>query len=112
MPPPEGEPIELPQSSEAVTWTDRGGGTLQLKPDGTFIAHDLCYVGGMTVNEATSGTGTWKESADNGQSTVEVWFESGPNYSFEALQNGTTVRLWTDVGDPDDGLQCILRQRD
>ena len=115
MPPPDGEPIELPRSSEAVTWIDAEGGTLQLEPDGTFTGRDLCGDGeGATRNEPTSGTGTWEESARNRQSTVEVWFEGQDvSYSYGAVQGGAALKLWTFVGDPDQGLQCILtRQHD
>ncbi|MFJ9850425.1 hypothetical protein [Streptomyces sp. NPDC101150] len=32
----------MPESRRATTWTDAEGGTLELKPDGTFTAERVC----------------------------------------------------------------------
>ncbi|MEV0374728.1 hypothetical protein AB0I10_33940 [Streptomyces sp. NPDC050636] len=59
---PDGKPTKLSRSQTVTTWTDAAGGTLQLKPDGTFTAHDVCGDYDISAygpeNEPRSGSGT------------------------------------------------------
>ncbi|MFC8226694.1 hypothetical protein [Streptomyces sp. NPDC057287] len=111
-PVPEGEPVELPLSRAAVTWKDKWGGSLELKPDGTITATHVCsdydIIDGTV--EPRSGSGTWENQDGADGTTVLVSFkDSGETTSYEALRNGGTLKLWTYVGDPDEGKPlCIL----
>ncbi|WP_329238272.1 hypothetical protein OHB07_38195 [Streptomyces sp. NBC_00111] len=116
-PVPKGKPVELSLSRAAVTWTDKKGGTLELKPDGTITATHVCsdydIIDG--TDEPRSGSGTWRnESGLAGQAgtVIHVDFETSQGEvtsSYDALQNGRTLKLWTYVGDPDEGSPlCIL----
>ncbi|MFD9500455.1 hypothetical protein [Streptomyces sp. NPDC060035] len=115
-PVPDGKPAELPRSRTASTWGDGTGGRLELKPDGTFTADDVCGNDDISAygpeNEPRSGSGTWYDDGWEGQSTVTVSFEAdGGTSAYEALRDGRTLKLWTYVGDPDEGAAlCILTQ--
>ncbi|MDF6019651.1 hypothetical protein [Streptomyces sp. JH34] len=111
-PVPGGEPVLLSPSRAATTWTDAEGGTLELKADGTTAAHHVCsdfdIVDGTA--EPRSGPGTW-ESEDGEEGTrVHVSFGTDDeSFAYEALRKGGTLKLWTYVGDPDEGRPlCIL----
>lgn len=115
LPQPKGDPVELSPVQTAVTWTDKQGGTLELRPDGTITAHHVCsdydFIDG--TDEPRSGSGTWRNEtglAGQAGTTVYVTFTSGDVYSsYEAVQNGRTLKLWTYVGDPDEGNPlCVL----
>ncbi|WP_328625553.1 hypothetical protein OHA88_12495 [Streptomyces sp. NBC_00353] len=117
-PVPDGKPTELSRSQTVTTWTDTDGGTLELKPDGTFTADDVCggYFGidaDEPENEPRSGSGTWRDSDWQGQTSVDMSFKAdGVSFGYEALRDGKTLKLWTCVGDPDEGLPlCILTSR-
>ncbi|MFG2921894.1 hypothetical protein ACGFYA_10255 [Streptomyces sp. NPDC048305] len=103
-PPPEGEPVELSLSQAAVTWTDKWGGTLDLKPDGTYTADRAC-----SYDARESGSGTWsRERADErGGPWITVEHENVFT-DYEVLRNGGTLKLWLWIGDPDDGDLCVL----
>lgn len=117
-PVPDGKPTELSRSQTVTTWTDTDGGTLELKPDGTFTADDVC--GGFfgidadePENEPRSGSGTWRDSEWKGQTSIDMSFKAdGVSFGYEALRDGKILKLWTYVGDPDEGLPlCILTPR-
>ncbi|MCX4545806.1 hypothetical protein [Streptomyces sp. NBC_01565] len=117
LPPvPDGKPTELPRSQTATTWGDGAGGSLELKPDGTFTADDLCGDYDISAygpeNEPRSGSGTWHDDR-RGQSSVTVSFEAdGVSSTYQALRDGKKLKLWTYVGDPDEGHSlCILTPR-
>ncbi|MCX4533902.1 hypothetical protein OHA79_24400 [Streptomyces sp. NBC_00841] len=115
-PVPDGEPTELPRSRTATMWTDARGGTLELKPDGTFTSADICGDYDIDAygpkNEPRSGSGTWAGEDRKGQSSVTVSFEADDvSSAYRALRDGKKLRLWAYVGDPDDGHSlCILTQ--
>ncbi|MFF6780916.1 hypothetical protein [Streptomyces sp. NPDC012510] len=114
---PDGEATELRRSQMVTTWTDDEGGTLTLKPDGTFAAHDVC--GDYDVdpyapeNEPRSGSGTWDQDDWDGQTSLSVSFDTGDVRSrYEALRHGKVLKLWTYVGDPDSPHPlCVLTNR-
>ncbi|MFD8222805.1 hypothetical protein ACFV16_01325 [Streptomyces massasporeus] len=114
---PDGKPAEIPRSQTATMWGDGAGGKLELKPDGTFTADDVCGDYDISAygpeNEPRSGSGTWDADEQDGQSSVTVSFEADPVTStYEALRDGKTLKLWTYVGDPDEGHSlCILTLR-
>ncbi|MFE6840798.1 hypothetical protein ACFVFI_39015 [Streptomyces sp. NPDC057705] len=116
MPPPEGEPVALTPAELAATWTDADGGTLTLKPDGTFIADKVCIAYRWDEGLTGSGTGTWEQGSNKKQSFVGVTFdvahpETGEREpdSYEALRRGKVLKLWAAVGDPDnDYPNCVL----
>ncbi|SCZ15618.1 hypothetical protein SAMN02745898_11493 [Streptomyces sp. 136MFCol5.1] len=117
-PVPDGKPTELPRSRTATTWTDTHGGTLQLKPDGTFTADDVCgNFFDLDVddlkNGPRSGSGTWRDSDWKGQTSVDMSFKADSvSFGYDALRDGKTLKLWTYVGDPDEGRPlCILTPR-
>lgn len=97
-------------------WTDARGGTLELKPDGTFTSADICGDYDIDAygpkNEPRSGSGTWAGEDRKGQSSVTVSFEADDvSSAYRALRDGKKLRLWAYVGDPDDGHSlCILTQ--
>ncbi|MFE6185015.1 hypothetical protein ACFQ6U_11385 [Streptomyces sp. NPDC056465] len=106
-PVPEGEPLELSMPQAAVTWTDKWGGTLELEPDGTYTADRACGGDGRE-----SGSGTWDRGRPSGVdeadgNEISVEYESDVT-TYEALRNGRTLKLWSYVGDPDNGDLCIL----
>ena len=113
-PVPDGKPAMLPRSQTATIWDDGKGGRLELKPDGTFTADDVCGVDDIDASgsetEPRSGSGTWYDDVSEGQSSVTVRFEAdGVGTTYEALRDGKTLKLWTYLGDdPDDGRLCIL----
>ncbi|MFJ8882740.1 hypothetical protein ACIRJR_04935 [Streptomyces sp. NPDC102402] len=111
-PVPHGKPIELSLSRAAVTWTDKEGGTLELKRDGTFTATHVCsdYDSTDGTDEPRSGSGTWDSwTGTDGTMITASFRDAGETTSYEALQNGRTLKLWTYVGDPDEGSPlCIL----
>ncbi|UUU22846.1 hypothetical protein [Streptomyces sp. DSM 40750] len=98
-------------------WGDGAGGTLELKPDGTFTADDVCgdyhFSAYGPENDPRSGSGTWGDDGSEGQSRVTVSFEADRvSSTYEALREGKTLKLWTYVGDPDEGHSlCILTLR-
>lgn len=116
-PVPDGKPAKLPRSRTATVWGDGTGGRLELKPDGTFTANDVCGDYDIDAygpeNEPRSGAGTWDEDDSEGQSSVTVSFGADRvSSTYEALRDGKTLKLWTYVGDPDDGHPlCILSLR-
>lgn len=116
-PVPDGKPAELPRSQTATMWGDGAGGTLELKPDGTFTADDVCgdyhFSAYGPENDPRSGSGTWGDDGSEGQSRVTVSFEADRvSSTYEALREGKTLKLWTYVGDPDEGHSlCILTLR-
>ncbi|MFD9288488.1 RNA-guided endonuclease InsQ/TnpB family protein [Streptomyces sp. NPDC060030] len=78
----------------------------------TTAAHHVCsdfdIVDGTA--EPRSGPGTW-ESEDGEEGTrVHVSFGTDDeSFAYEALRKGGTLKLWTYVGDPDEGRPlCIL----
>ncbi|MFP3986514.1 hypothetical protein U9R90_03235 [Streptomyces sp. E11-3] len=114
-PVPDGKPTELPRTRTATTWTDAAGGTLELKPDGTFTAHGVC--GNYDIdaygpeNDPRSGSGTWTVADwQEEQTSLTVSFQgNGVSSNYKALRDGRTLKLWTYVGDPDEGHPlCIL----
>jgi len=112
-PVPDGEAVELPPARAAVTWTDSHGGTLELKPDGTATADRVCSDHDIIdgTDAPRSGTGTWETEEDEGQSHVYVSFDADSTAAttYAALRDGRTLKLWTYVGDPDEGTPlCIL----
>ncbi|MEX0171898.1 hypothetical protein [Streptomyces sp. LMG1-1-1.1] len=116
LPPPEGKPILLKRADLVTTWTDADDGTLTLKPDGTFVAHDICVAVGWEEDLAWSGTGTWKLTSNKEQSFLRVRFDAAhpeadgrrPD-SYSALKHNEVVKLWARVGDPDHDLpHCVL----
>ncbi|MFD9986280.1 hypothetical protein ACFWZJ_38475 [Streptomyces massasporeus] len=113
-PVPDGKPAEMPRSQTATTWGDGAGGRLELKPDGTFTADGVCGDYDISAygpeNEPRSGSGTWDADERDGQSSVTVSLEADRVTStYEVLQDGKTLKLWTYVGDPDEGHSpCIL----
>ncbi|WP_418955254.1 hypothetical protein [Streptomyces tritici] len=130
LPPPQGEPVLLKPAELATTWTDADGGTVTLKPDGTFVAHDICLA--ISWDRVTgSGTGTWKHGTARGFSVLSLDFDvdkngtspftdqfDGAPYpvdeathidSYAALKYGKLLKFWTRVGDPDnDYPHCTL----
>ncbi|MEV3933336.1 MULTISPECIES: hypothetical protein [unclassified Streptomyces] len=106
-PPPDGKPIELPLARAAVTWTDKWGGTLELEADGTYTADRDCSASGRE-----SGSGTWSLDGMHGVDEVdgnEITVEFATYFiTYEALRNGRTLKLWTYIGEPDDGDLCVL----
>ncbi|WP_141743730.1 hypothetical protein [Streptomyces agglomeratus] len=118
-PPPEGESVALKPTELTTTWTDADGGTLTLKPDGTFTANNVCgdWMGASDWNwtEPRSGSGTWKdESSKTGTAVWRSFDAKGPKGDevgdvLSALRHGKTLMLWTRVGDEDnDDPHCIL----
>lgn len=112
-PVPDGEPVELTLSRAATTWTDTDGGTLELKPDGTVLADRVCSDHDIIDGEDAprSGSGTWESWEDDGGSQITVSFDtdSTATTSYLALRDGGKLKLWTYVGDPDDGSPlCVL----
>ncbi|MDQ0950979.1 hypothetical protein QFZ24_004902 [Streptomyces phaeochromogenes] len=116
-PVPDGKPAELPRSQTATMWGDGAGGRLELKPDGTFTADDVCGDYDISAygpeNEPRSGSGTWGDNDREGQSSVTVSFEADRvNSTYKTLRDGKTLKLWTYVGDPDEGHSlCVLTLR-
>jgi hypothetical protein len=89
-----------------------------LKPDGTFTADDVCgNFFDLDVddlkNGPRSGSGTWRDSDWKGQTSVDMSFKAdGVSFGYDALRDGKTLKLWTYVGDPDEGRPlCILTPR-
>ncbi|MGW3661224.1 hypothetical protein ACWD6R_38835 [Streptomyces sp. NPDC005151] len=113
-PDPEGDPIVLDSSEVATTWTDAEGGTLTLKPDGTFTADNACGawspVPGGNWHMPRSGEGTWTQDDASKQTGVRASFgPDGPSTEYAALRHGDDLMLWTRVGDEDnDDPHCIL----
>lgn len=118
-PPPEGESVVLKPAELITTWTDADGGTLTLKPDGTFTAEDVCgdWMGASDLNWTgpRSGSGTWKDDSGNTGTAVRLSFDTkGPQGDevgdvLDALRHGKTLMLWTPVGDADnDEPPCLL----
>ncbi|MER7000564.1 hypothetical protein [Streptomyces sp. NPDC000410] len=110
---PEGQPTQLAKSRTVTGWADDSGGALALNPDGTFTADHLCGDYHISAygpeNDPKSGAGTWDESDQDGQTSVTIAFERGPESTYEALRDGKTLKLWSYVGDPDSGHSlCIL----
>ncbi|MFE3515463.1 hypothetical protein [Streptomyces sp. NPDC059166] len=103
-PPPAGEPVALSKAQAAVTWTDRWGGTLELRPDGTYTADRAC-----ADDSRESGSGTWsQERADEaGGTRITVEYETVFT-DYEVLRKDGTLKLWVWIGDPDDGELCVL----
>ncbi|MEV0007632.1 hypothetical protein [Streptomyces sp. NPDC047973] len=103
-PPPEGEPVALSKAQAAVTWTDRWGGTLELRPDGTYTADRAC-----ASDSRKSGSGTWSQGRadERGGPWITVEYE---NFfaDYEVLRKDGTLKLWVWIGDPDDGELCVL----
>ncbi|MFD4139853.1 hypothetical protein [Streptomyces sp. NPDC058572] len=66
------------------------------------------------MNEPRSGSGTWAEDDREGRTSVTVSFESdGVSSSYQALRDGRTEKLWTYVGDPEEGhALCIPTERE
>ncbi|MFB6837084.1 hypothetical protein [Streptomyces sp. NPDC056361] len=116
LPPPEGKPILLKRADLLTTWTDADDGTITLKPDGTFVAHDICVAVSWDEGLAWSGTGTWRLTANKEQSFLRLRFDDAhPEASdqrpdaYSALRHNDVVKLWTRVGDPDHDLpHCTL----
>lgn len=119
QPPPDGEPVVLKAADLTTTWTDADGGTLTLRPDGTFSAHHVCgdWMGASDWNwtEPRSGSGTWKAESGRAGTAVRRSFDAkGPEGDevgdvLGALRQGKTLKLWTRVGDEDnDDPHCIL----
>lgn len=116
MPPPEGKPVVLAPAELATTWTDARGGTLALKPDGTFVADEVCVAVGWYEGLTWSGTGTWKQGATQEETIVGVTFDAAHPETGErnpdpyaALRQGRVLKLWAAVGDPDnDYPNCVL----
>ncbi|MFD7447072.1 hypothetical protein [Streptomyces sp. NPDC059909] len=118
-PPPEGESVVLKPAELTTTWTDANGGTLTLKPDGTFTANNVCgdWMGASDWNWTgpRSGSGTWEDDSDKTGTAVRRSFNTkGPKGDdvgdvLSALRHGNTLMLWTRVGDEDnDDPHCIL----
>lgn len=116
-PPPEGEPVLLTQDQLTATWTDSEGGTLTLKPDGTFVAEDACndyhYIDGFGLSDVKrSGSGKWESGSNKKQSFVGVSFDVDHGQwlsAYAALKRGKVLMLWIRVGDEDnDDPHCIL----
>lgn len=118
-PPPEGESVVLKPAELTTTWTDADGGTLALRPDGTFTADNVCgdWMGASDWNwtEPRSGPGTWKADFGRTGTAVRLSFDAkGPEGDdvgdiLSALRHGKTLMLWTRVGDEDnDDPHCIL----
>ncbi|MFF4900587.1 hypothetical protein [Streptomyces sp. NPDC001068] len=116
-PVPHGEPAELPRSRTSTVWDDGAGGTLELRADGSFTAGDVCGDYDISAygpeNEPRSGSGTWDTDELKGQSSVTVSFGAGRVTStYEVLRDGRALKLWTYVGDPDEGhALCVLTLR-
>lgn len=122
MPPPDGEPVLLKPAELATTWTDADGGTLTLKPDGTFIADKVCIAVGWYEGLTWSGTGTWEQGSNKKQGFVGVTFDADHPVDayhperverrpdpYAALRKGKDLKLWVAVGDPDnDYPNCVL----
>ncbi|MFE5936931.1 hypothetical protein ACFQ69_16230 [Streptomyces sp. NPDC056470] len=113
-PDPEGDPVVLNPSEVATTWVDAEGGSLTLKPDGTFTADHACGawspVPAGNWDEPQSGKGAWAQDDASKQTEVQASFGAdGPSTSYAALRRGNILMLWTPVGDPDNGdPHCIL----
>ncbi|MFJ5832284.1 hypothetical protein [Streptomyces sp. NPDC093089] len=116
LPPPQGEPVLLERADFITTWTDADDGTVTLKPDGTFVAHDICVAVSWDEGLAWSGTGTWRQKANKEQSFLRLRFDDDhpeasdqrPD-SYSAIKSGNVLKLWTRVGDPDhDHPHCTL----
>lgn len=62
------------------------------------------------ADEPGSGSGTWEIQPDGDGATVQVSFrDAGKDSWYTALRNGRTLKLWTYVGDPDEGKPlCVL----
>ena len=116
-PVPDGKPTELPRYHRTTAWSDGEGGVLKLKPDGTFTADGVCGDYDIDAygpeNEPRSGSGTWEAENSKGQTGVTVSYDRGDvSSAYEALRDGRTLKLWTYVGDPDDGHSlCILTRQ-
>ncbi|MFE2009166.1 hypothetical protein [Streptomyces sp. NPDC059491] len=116
MPPPEGVPVVLKPAELTTTWTDADGGTLTLKPDGTFVADDVCIAYRWDEGLTGSGKGTWARGSNKTQSIIHVIFdvahpETGEREpdAYAALRHHKVLKLWTAVGDPDnDYPNCVL----
>ncbi|MFG2332688.1 hypothetical protein ACGFMM_24075 [Streptomyces sp. NPDC048604] len=118
-PPPEGESVVLKPAELTTTWTDADGGTLAMKPDGTFTADNVCGdwmgVSAWEWTEPRSGSGTWKGAFGKTGTDVQLTFATKGSEGedvegvFSALRHGRTLMLWTRVGDEDnDDPHCIL----
>ncbi len=116
-PVPAGEPAELAHHGRTTVWSDGKGGVLRLKPDGTFTAERVCGDYDIDAfgpkNEPRSGSGTWTADDWKGQTSITVSYDPRDvDSGYQALREGTTSKLWTYVGDPDDGHSlCILTQQ-
>ena len=116
-PVPDGKPAELPRPRTATVWGDGKGGRLELKPDGTFTADDVCGDYDISAfgpeNDPRSGSGTWDDYVSEGQSSVTVTYGTDRvSSTYQALRDGRKLKLWTYVGDPDEGHSlCILTRR-
>lgn len=90
---------------------------LRLKPDGTFTADHACGDYDIDAfgpkNEPRSGPGTWTADGWKGQTGITVSYDPGDvDSGYQALREGTTSKLWTYVGDPDNNHSlCILTQQ-
>ncbi|MEU9060622.1 hypothetical protein AB0D13_17675 [Streptomyces sp. NPDC048430] len=102
-PVPAGDPTVLSPARTATVWTDARGGTLELKPDGTIAADDVCHDSDTSIHESVtvSGSGTWETSEREGLTTVSVSFDNGAVIDdYEARRYGRALKLWTYIGDP------------
>ena len=122
MPPPDGEPVVLKPAELATTWTDAEGGTLALKPDGTFIADKVCvavplvrgfdlvrnrHLGARLQREAKLRRCDLRRRSPRRRHHPETG-EREPD-SYDALRQGKVLKLWVAVGDPDnDYPNCVL----
>ncbi|MFJ4839029.1 hypothetical protein [Streptomyces sp. NPDC088746] len=110
-PVPGGDPAVLSPARTATTWTDTHGGTLELKPNGAIAADNVCGSPDDDAgrNVVRSGAGTWVASDFKGQTTVYASFDNSDSFtSYQALRDGSTLKLWIYIGDPDNGKLCVL----
>ncbi|WP_327342591.1 hypothetical protein [Streptomyces europaeiscabiei] len=124
VPVPDGEPLAMGTTEITGTWVDGEGGRVTLKENGTFTSDKIC--GDFDDNDddhfddvvtPAPGAGTWEHrtgaaiETDGQVSTVHITFTpDGIRAQYEARGTSEDPVLWTYIGDPDEGVLCVLER--
>ncbi|WP_371574987.1 hypothetical protein [Streptomyces sp. NBC_01314] len=124
IPIPDGEPLAMSTAEVTGTWVDGEGGRITLKENGTFVSDKVC--GDFDDNDddhfddvvtPAPGAGSWEHrtgadiGTDGQVSTVHITFTpDGIRAQYEARGTPKNPVLWTYIGDPDEGVLCVLER--
>jgi len=101
-------PVIAPSAGEAAgVWKGAHGATLTLAADGTFTASGLPAGMGDWADGSTpvSGSGTWHVGRFDPSTPpgVVLGFANGSQCELQLEQDGPTLAMFYDLGDPDQG---------